>query len=254
MLFSSENSVVSQINRYAAGWQLAGPSSEDVVGWQIVDPDDIIPVVDISAPVDAYSTGIPATDYPTAPASPQYCPQYPPPSPRTPEPYHSDDDICPQTPEYRLYSGDDNDDFDLPIDLTLSPTPIPRSAPASPAPPTPPSPPNPLRYRAGPAPPPPRPIKKISKRKAITIEQRALRAERKSKPREKKGRYCKTCKLECNSLLAFADHVKSRRHVYRSGLTKTAPHCDVCDRDFPDKEQLEHHKRGRAHLRVVTQA
>jgi hypothetical protein len=243
---------VSQINRYAAGWQLAGSSSEEAAGWQIVNHDDLIPVVDISAPVDAYSTGIPATDYLTIPASPQYYPQYP--SPRTPEPYRSDDEICPQTLEYRPYSGDDNDDFNLPIDLTLSPTPIPRRAPASPTPPTPLSPPNPLRYRAGPAPPPPRLIEKISKRKAITIEQRALRAERKSKPREKKGRYWKTCKLECNSLLAFADLVKSRRDVYRSGLTRTAPHCDVCDRDFPEKEQLEHHKRGLAHLRVVTQA
>jgi hypothetical protein len=82
----------------------------------------------------------------------------------------------PQTLEYRPYSGDDNDEFNLSIDLTLSSTPIPRRAPASPTPLTPPSPPNPLRYRAGPAHPPPRPIKKISKRKAITIEQRALRA------------------------------------------------------------------------------
>jgi hypothetical protein len=60
--------VLSQINRYAAGWQLTG-SSEDAAGWQIVDPDDLIPVVDISAPVDAYLTGIPATDYTTASAS-----------------------------------------------------------------------------------------------------------------------------------------------------------------------------------------
>jgi hypothetical protein len=170
-----------------------------------------------------------------------------------PEPYYSDNEVCPQTPEYRPYSGDDADDFNLPIDLTLSPTPIPRRAPASPAPPTPLSAPKPLRYRAGPAPRPPNPIKMISLRKAITSEQRALRAERNSKPRDKKGRYCKTCKLESNSLLAFADHVKSRRHIYRSGLTRTAPHC-VCDRDFPDKEQLEHHKRGRAQLRAVTQS
>jgi hypothetical protein len=245
---------VSNINRYETGWQLAGPSSEDAAGSQIVDPDDLIPVVDISAPVYEYSTGIPATDYLTTPASPQYYPQYPPPSTRTPEPYYSDNEVCPQTPEYSPYSGDDADDFNLPIDLTLSPTPIPRRAPASPAPPTPPLPPNPLRYRAGPAPPPPRPIKTISKRMAITIEQRELRVERKSKPREKKCRYCKTCKLECASLLAFAVHVLSRRYVYRSGLTRTAPHCDVCDRDFPDKKQLEHHKRGCAHLPVVTKS
>ena len=87
-------------------------------------------------------------------------------------------------------------------------------------------------YPAGPAPPPPRPIKRISKRKAITIEQRALRAEKKRKPREKKGRYCKTCKLDCNSLLAFADHVKSHRHVYRSDLTRTTPHCDFVTATF----------------------
>jgi hypothetical protein len=130
-----------------------------------VDPDDLIPVVDISAPVDAYSTGIPATDYPTTPASPQYYPQYPPPSSWTPEPYYSDNEVCPQTPEYRPYSGDDADDFKLPIDLTLSPTQIARRAPASPAPPIPPSPPNPLRYRAGPAPPPPRPIKRSANAK-----------------------------------------------------------------------------------------
>jgi hypothetical protein len=75
---------VSQINRYAAGWQLAGPSSDDAADWQIVNPDDLIPFVDISAPVDAFSTGIPASDYPTTPASSQYYRQYPPPIPRTP--------------------------------------------------------------------------------------------------------------------------------------------------------------------------
>jgi hypothetical protein len=84
---------VSQINRYTAGWQLAGSSSEDAVGWQIVNPDDLIPVVDISAPVDAYSTGIPASYYPATPSSPQYYPQYPPPSPRTPEPYRINDEL-----------------------------------------------------------------------------------------------------------------------------------------------------------------
>ena len=112
------------------------------------EPDDLIAVVDVSAPVDAYSTGIPATDYPTAPASPQYYHQYPPPSPRNTEPYRSDDEICPQTPEYCPYFGDDAED-DFPIDLTLSPTPIPRRAPASTTPPTPPSP--PTRYATAPA-------------------------------------------------------------------------------------------------------
>jgi hypothetical protein len=67
---SSKNPLVLQINRYAAGLQLV-ESSEDTAGWQIVNPEDLIPVVDISAPVDAFSTGIPATDYPAAPASPQ---------------------------------------------------------------------------------------------------------------------------------------------------------------------------------------
>jgi hypothetical protein len=48
---------VSQINRYAAGWQLAG-SSEDTADWQIVDPDDLIPVLDISTPVDSYPSRV----------------------------------------------------------------------------------------------------------------------------------------------------------------------------------------------------
>jgi hypothetical protein len=95
-------------------------------------------------------------------------------------------------------------------------------------------------------------MEKISKRKSITIEQRALREKRKSKHREKNGRYCKPCKLECNLLLAFADHVKSRRHVYRSIMNRTASLCDVCDRDFPEKEQLKHHNRNRSH-HVFTQ-
>jgi hypothetical protein len=120
---------VLQINRYAAGLQLAGPSSEDASDWQIVNHEDLIPVVDISAPASAFSTGITASDYPTTLASPQSYLQYPPPSPRTPEPYYSDNEVCPQTPEYRPYSGDDADDFNLPIDLKLSPTPIPAVRP-----------------------------------------------------------------------------------------------------------------------------
>jgi Zinc-finger of C2H2 type len=69
--------------------------------------------------------------------------------------------------------------------------------------------------------------------------------------REKKGRYCKVCKLECNSLVVFANHLKSRGHLYRSGLTPTLPRCDVCNRNFPDKAQLDHHKRGRAHCSIT---
>jgi hypothetical protein len=96
-----------------------------------VDPDDLIPAVDISEQVAAYSTRIPATDYPATQASPQYYPQYPPPSPRNPPPYNSDnDDVCPRIQQYRSYPCEDNDNFDLPIDLTLSPTPVSRRAPA----------------------------------------------------------------------------------------------------------------------------
>jgi hypothetical protein len=84
-LFSSENYAVSQINRYAAGWQLAG-SSEDTAGLQIVDPDDLIPVLDISAPFGPYHSSVTQQEYYLTPApSPQY---YPPPSPLTPE-YHA---------------------------------------------------------------------------------------------------------------------------------------------------------------------
>jgi hypothetical protein len=139
LLFCSENYVVSQINRYAAGWQLEG-SSEDTAYWQIVDLDDLIPVLDISAPVVPYPSRV----------TQQEC--YPPPSPRTPE--HCPRYDCPPTPEYQPEFREE-----FPIDLTLSPTPIPRRSPTPPTPPTPTSPPNPLRYRACPAPMPPRPIK-----------------------------------------------------------------------------------------------
>jgi hypothetical protein len=157
---------MSQINRYAIAWLLAG-SCEDAVGMQVVSSDDLIPVVDISTPVDAYSTGIPATVYPTTPASPIHYPHYPPPGPQTPGPYHSDDDVCPQTPEYRPYFGDDDD---IPNDLILSPIPIPCRVPAWPAPPTLPSPHSPQDYSPEPAP-PPMPVKKISKRKASAIHE-----------------------------------------------------------------------------------
>jgi Zinc-finger of C2H2 type len=242
LLFSSENSVVSQINRYEADWQL-------------VDPDDLIPEIDISEDLSARAAVDPYLDYVPGPRTPEYYPTPPrtpehyPTPPRTPEHYHTP----PRTPEY--YPTPPADGFPLedtlspqrPFVVTSPPPPPLRSRPV-PSPST-----NPLRFRAGPAPPPPRPVKKISKRKAITIEQRAVRAEKKRQPKQKKGKHCKVCKLECNSLIAFADHIKSRSHVYRSGLTKKAPHCDVCDRDFPDKSQLEHHNRGRKHLRVVTQ-
>jgi hypothetical protein len=135
--------------------------------------------------------------------------------------------------------------------MMFSPTPIPRRSPAPPMPPTPASPPNPLRYRANPAPTPPRPIRKIGKRKAITIEQRGLCAEKKRKPREKKGRYCKVCKLECNLLVVFANHLKFRGHLYRSGLTTTLPQCE--QPRIPGQGPAHHHKGGRAHLRVFVQ-
>jgi hypothetical protein len=235
---------VSQINRKEAGWKL-------------VDPDDLIPEIDISEDLSTRAAVDPYLDYVPGPRTPGY---YPTP-PHTPEYYttppHTPEyfPTPPRTPEY--YPTALADEF--PLEDTLSP-----QRPSAKNPPRPrfrsqpvPSPlwpsTDPLRFRAGPAPPPPRPVKKINKRKAITIEQRAIRAERKRQPKQKKGKYCKICKLECNSLVAFADHVKSRGHVYRAGLSRNLPHCNICHRDFPDSAQLEHHNRGRKHLRVVTQ-
>jgi hypothetical protein len=243
LLFSSENSVVSQINRNEAGWQL-------------VDPDDLIPEIDISEDLSARAAVDPYLNYVPGPRTPEYyptpprTPEYYPTPPRTPEYYPTP----PRTPEY--YATPPADGF--PLEDTLSPQrPIAATPPPPPLRSRPvPSPLSPstdsLRFRAGPAPPPPRPVKKINKRKAITIEQRAIREERKRAPKPKKAKYCKICKLECNSAVAFVGHLKSRGHQYRANLPKENPHCVACARYFPDEKQLEEHRRGIKHIRVVS--
>jgi hypothetical protein len=154
--------------------------------------------------------------YPTPPRTPEY---YPTP-PHTPEYFPTP----PRTPEYYPTALAD----ELPLEDTLSPqrpsaTNPPRPPFRSQPVPSPLSPStDPLRFCAGPAPPPPRAVKKIIKRKAITIEQRAIRAEKKRAPKPKKAKYCKICKLECNSAVAFVGHLKSRGHQYRANL-----HCGV---------------------------
>jgi Zinc-finger of C2H2 type len=206
---------VSQISEGTA-WDHAAGSSGGLPGWQLVDPEDLIPVVDISVPVDSIiynSTRLPSYD-------PDYGPEFD----------AEVEEELRRNREYQEGAEEENPDYsyydqflgDYPLEETLSPTSSPRRQNCDPR--TPLEEENPHRYRAGPAPTPPRPTKHIKKRKAITIEQRAVRAERKRKPREKKGRYCKVCKLECNSRLAFADHLNSRGHLYHSGVGKASAH------------------------------
>ena len=242
-------------------------------GLELVNPDDLLPVVDISGPVYPWrplSPLSPGAAYPSTPPpqedeffpyeslSPQSNPC--PPSPQyfdscPPSPQYFDS--CPPSPQYPIEKPSPQRSPPAPATPPFNPL---RSKPAPSTPPF-----NPLRSRPIPppraeprpepprAPTPPRPIKKIKKRKAIATEQRQLRAEHRGKNTQR-PKFCKLCKLSCNSAVSFANHVTSRKHQYRLSLPDNPLYCQPCDRHFPDTKQLEEHKRGNPHVRAVIAA
>jgi hypothetical protein len=174
-------------------------------GLELVHPDDLLPVVDISEPVYPSPLNLPSEPYAWRPLSPR--PEYP----STPSPlrdcfdYQSLSPTAPDCPPSPQYERSPSPQF--PIE---PPTP-PRSRRAPPTPPrnpfrSQPAPPpfNPLRSRPVPppraeprpepprAPTPPRPVKAIKKRKAIALEQRQLRIERRGKNTQR-PKFCGLC-------------------------------------------------------------
>lgn len=230
-------------------------------GLELIHPDDLIPVVDISGPVTwRPASPPPYTAYPAAASAEEDFFRY--------EPLSSLGGSCPPTPEYDLDWDRETPQFPIETPYPRAwqpapPTPPPNPLRSKPAPASPPF--NPLRSRPVPppraeprpepprAPTPPRPVKKIKKRKAIALEQRQLRAERRGKNTQR-PKFCKLCQLSCNSAVSFANHVTSRRHQYRLSLPDNPLYCQPCDRHFPDTKQLEEHKRGNPHVRAVIAA
>lgn len=106
--------------------------------------------------------------------------------------------------------------------------------------------------------PPPAPVikkkvQRLSRRKAAVLADKVNKQEAKARkkvcPRSK--RYCKICKLSCNSSKTFYDHKQSRAHRIRVENAKKTPECTRCDRIFESHEHLQRHLNGAAHLKVV---
>jgi hypothetical protein len=96
------------------------------------------------------------------------------------------------------------------------------------------------------------PTLKIRDRQAVALELKKLRQERRSTKTDEKVFQCRLCKVNCNSLIAFREHVQSRRHQHAKSLKLGHPKCGHCNREFESEAYYERHLRGKNHLKVVS--
>ena len=113
-----------------------------------------------------------------------------------------------------------------------------------------------FRIPRRPLPPPPvkRPLRRLSKKKAAVLADKVNKRERKANkkkvPRAK--RFCKLCRVSCNSAAAFYDHVHSRSHRIKVENHRETPICTICDRVFESHHHLSRHKNSSAHFKVIS--
>ena len=111
-----------------------------------------------------------------------------------------------------------------------------------------------FRIPRRPLPPPEkRPLRRLSKKKASVLADKVNKRERKANkkklPRAK--RFCKLCRVSCNSAAAFYDHVHSRSHLIQVENHRETPLCTICDRVFEAHHHLSRHKNSAAHFKVI---
>lgn len=102
---------------------------------------------------------------------------------------------------------------------------------------------------------PQRGVKKLRKKQDRTLADKVARAERRPKPKPKrKDRYCKTCKISCNSSKTFYDHINSKGHRNRRETARVTPVCVICDIEFQSHLHLSRHLKSKRHFKVASQS
>jgi hypothetical protein len=98
-------------------------------------------------------------------------------------------------------------------------------------------------------------VKKIRTKQDRTLADKVARAERRPKPKPaRKDRYCKTCKISCNSAKTFYDHIHSKGHRSRREIAKVKPECVVCDIEFQSHCHLSRHLKSKKHFKVASKS
>lgn len=90
------------------------------------------------------------------------------------------------------------------------------------------------------------------RRQAVAAIERSYRAERRNPQTPRNRRFCKYCKISCNSTTTFYDHMHSRRHNTTIENLRCSPICEPCDRYFASHRHLQVHLMSAAHTRVVS--
>lgn len=96
-------------------------------------------------------------------------------------------------------------------------------------------------------------VGRLNKKKSKVLADKAAKAEAKRKKSigSKKDRFCKWCKVSCNSNKTFYDHCQSRRHQNLIANLQSDLHCTLCDRDFKTKSDLETHNLSGRHIKAA---
>ena len=91
---------------------------------------------------------------------------------------------------------------------------------------------------------PKRRLQVLSDAQSIVAWRRALRTQRRAKP--KRGIRCQICKARSNDLKSLRDHWRSRHHIKEDGSTY---YCALCRLNFNSSNQERQHLCGKKHLK-----
>lgn len=98
-----------------------------------------------------------------------------------------------------------------------------------------------------------RKLQRLNKKKAKVLADRVAKAEAKKKKKisSRKNRYCKWCKLSCNSDKTFYDHNNSTKHKRTVENIRTDLNCDICKREFRCAADLASHNLNAKHIKAT---
>lgn len=94
-------------------------------------------------------------------------------------------------------------------------------------------------------------LERLKERKSKVLANKIAKAKGKKKKgiASKRNRFCKRCKVSCNCNKTFYDHCKSRTHRNFITNLKSDLHCELCDRDFKTRSDLETHNVSGGHVK-----
>lgn len=94
-----------------------------------------------------------------------------------------------------------------------------------------------------------------NRRKASILADRIAKAEAKAQRKKTQvppeERFCNVCKVGCNSMIVFKNHIDSKKHNNAVRNAMSSLYCSVCDRRFQCVQHLEAHNNSVAHRKKV---